>query len=57
MANLVAVTACPTGIAHTFMAAEALRRAAQAAGHVLRVETQGSVGAQDALSADRKSVV
>ncbi|WP_022801169.1 PTS fructose-like transporter subunit IIB [Deinococcus ficus] len=51
MANLVAVTACPTGIAHTFMAAEALRRAAQAAGHVLRVETQGSVGAQDALSA------
>ncbi len=51
MANLVAVTACPTGIAHTFMAAEALRRAAQAAGHVLRVETQGSVGAQDGLSA------
>ena len=33
MANIVAVTACPTGIAHTFMAAEALRRAAQAAGH------------------------
>ncbi|OOV12658.1 PTS fructose-like transporter subunit IIB [Deinococcus sp. LM3] len=51
MANIVAVTACPTGIAHTFMAAEALRRAAQAAGHTLRVETQGSVGTQDALSA------
>lgn len=50
MAKLVAVTACPTGIAHTFMAAEALRRAAQAAGHELRVETQGSVGAQDPLT-------
>ncbi|WP_019586440.1 PTS fructose-like transporter subunit IIB [Deinococcus apachensis] len=50
MARLVAVTACPTGIAHTFMAAEALRRAAQAAGHTLRAETQGSVGAQDALT-------
>ena len=51
MANIVAVTACPTGIAHTFMAAEALRRAAQTAGHTVRVETQGSVGTQDALSA------
>ncbi len=50
MAHLVAITACPTGIAHTFMAAEALRRAAQAAGHEIRVETQGSVGAQDALT-------
>ena len=51
MAQLVAVTACPTGIAHTFMAAEALRRAALAAGHHIRVETQGSVGTADALSA------
>ncbi|WP_104992118.1 PTS fructose-like transporter subunit IIB [Deinococcus sp. NW-56] len=50
MAHLVAVTACPTGIAHTFMAAEALRRAAQAAGHDLRVETQGSVGAEGTLT-------
>ncbi len=50
MAKLVAVTACPTGIAHTFMAAEALRRAAQATGHELRAETQGSIGAQDALT-------
>ena len=52
MAHLVAVTACPTGIAHTFMAAEALRRAAQAAAHSLRVETQGGVGAQDSLTPD-----
>lgn len=48
--HLVAVTACPTGVAHTFMAAEALSNAASAAGHALRVETQGSVGAQDALT-------
>lgn len=39
MAKIVAVTACPTGIAHTFMAAEALRRAALGAGHDIRVET------------------
>ncbi|MFC5850083.1 PTS fructose-like transporter subunit IIB [Deinococcus petrolearius] len=50
MAKLVAVTACPTGIAHTFMAAEALRRAATQAGHELRAETQGSVGAESALT-------
>ncbi|MBW7471770.1 PTS fructose-like transporter subunit IIB [Marinobacter sp. M216] len=48
--NIVAVTACPTGVAHTFMAAEALTAAAEAAGHCIRVETQGSVGAQDPLT-------
>jgi PTS system fructose-specific IIC component len=48
--RIVAVTSCPTGIAHTFMAAEGLQQAARALGHVIRVETQGSVGAQDALS-------
>ncbi len=42
--SLVAVTACPTGIAHTYMAAEALERAAAAAGVELAVETQGSAG-------------
>lgn len=47
---LVAVTACPTGIAHTFMAAEALKRAAKAAGYDIRVETQGSVGAKNNLT-------
>lgn len=50
--NIVAVTACPTGVAHTFMAAEALSEAARAAGHNFRVETQGSVGAQGALTDD-----
>ncbi|MCZ0928552.1 PTS fructose-like transporter subunit IIB [Vreelandella janggokensis] len=48
--NIVAVTACPTGVAHTFMAAEALAEAGKAMGHTIRVETQGSVGAQDQLT-------
>ena len=43
--TLVAVTACPTGIAHTYMAAEALEAAAKKAGVELHVETQGSAGA------------
>jgi PTS system fructose-specific IIC component len=47
---LVGVTSCPTGIAHTFMAAEALRRAAAAMGHEIKVETQGSVGAKNRLT-------
>jgi PTS system fructose-specific IIC component len=42
--SLVAVTACPTGIAHTYMAAEALEAAAEKAGVDLQVETQGSAG-------------
>ncbi|GAB6858277.1 PTS fructose transporter subunit IIABC [Microbacterium xylanilyticum] len=42
--KLVGVTSCPTGIAHTYMAAEALERAAKAAGHSIKVETQGSAG-------------
>jgi PTS system fructose-specific IIC component len=44
--SLVAVTACPTGIAHTYMAAEALEAAAERAGVDLAVETQGSAGAK-----------
>lgn len=49
--RLVAITSCPTGIAHTFMAAEGLTAAAQALGHPIKVETQGSVGAQNSLTA------
>lgn len=52
VARLVAVTACPTGVAHTFMAAEALQQAARQMGVELRVETQGSVGARTPLSAE-----
>jgi len=43
--KLVAVTSCPTGIAHTYMAAEALEQAGRAAGHDIQVETQGAAGA------------
>ncbi|WP_110656365.1 PTS fructose-like transporter subunit IIB [Salinicola halimionae] len=47
--HIVAVTACPTGVAHTFMAAEALEQAGRALGHQIHVETQGSVGAQNRI--------
>ncbi|WP_309381248.1 fructose-specific PTS transporter subunit EIIC [Cerasicoccus frondis] len=47
---LVGVTSCPTGIAHTFMAAEALLRAAKELGYEMKVETRGSVGAKNELS-------
>ncbi|GAA3527848.1 PTS fructose-like transporter subunit IIB [Zobellella aerophila] len=50
--RLVAVTACPTGVAHTFMSAEALNETAKAMGFEIKVETQGSVGAQNALTAE-----
>lgn len=43
--KIVAVTSCPTGIAHTYMAAEALEQAARAVGHEITVETQGAAGA------------
>ncbi|MBD1587737.1 PTS fructose-like transporter subunit IIB [Pseudomonas typographi] len=49
--RVVAITACPTGVAHTFMAAEALQQAARQLGYALQVETQGSVGARNPLSA------
>ena len=47
--RIVAITSCPTGVAHTFMAAEALEQGAKALGHQIKVETQGSVGAQNTL--------
>ncbi|MQM24292.1 PTS fructose transporter subunit IIBC [Glycomyces sp. NEAU-7082] len=50
--KLVAVTSCPTGIAHTYMAAEALEQAAKDAGHEIHVETQGAAGAEALDPAD-----
>jgi PTS system fructose-specific IIC component len=44
MAKIIAVTGCPTGIAHTIMAAEALKKTAAVMGHEIKVETQGSEG-------------
>ncbi|CAI1073577.1 PTS fructose-like transporter subunit IIB [Serratia entomophila] len=51
MTRIVAVTACPSGVAHTYMAAEALESAAKAKGWQVKVETQGSIGLENALSA------
>lgn len=48
--KFVAVTSCPTGIAHTYMAAEALQMAAKEMGHDIKVETQGSVGAENVIT-------
>jgi PTS system fructose-specific IIC component len=44
--------ACPTGIAHTVMAAEALEKTAKAMGHTLRAEMQGSAGARNSSLAE-----
>lgn len=48
--KVVAITSCPTGVAHTFMAAEALEEGARAKGYQIKVETRGSVGAQNTLT-------
>lgn len=48
--RILAVTACPTGIAHTYMAAEALERAAEKLGYSIKVETNGSGGAKNVLT-------
>lgn len=48
--KIVAVTACPTGIAHTYMAAEQLEKTAKAMGHRIKVETQGAMGIENELT-------
>ncbi|MUV90797.1 PTS sugar transporter subunit IIC [Halapricum sp. CBA1109] len=48
--KFVAVTACPTGIAHSQMGAEGLEQAGEATGHDVRVEIQGAMGAEDELT-------
>lgn len=50
--KLLAVTSCPTGIAHTYMAAEALEKAARAADCQIKIETKGSAGAKNVLTAE-----
>ena len=49
-AKVLAVTSCPTGIAHTYMAAEGLEKAATAAGVAIKIETRGSGGAKNMLT-------
>lgn len=48
--KLLAVTSCPTGIAHTYMAAEALQMAAKEAGVEIKVETHGSIGVENEIT-------
>ena len=50
MKLILAITACPTGIAHTYMAAESLEKAGKAAGVKIKVETNGSIGAENVLT-------
>ena len=49
---IVAVASCPVGIAHTYMAAANLKKAAQAKGIEIKVETQGATGIEDELTAE-----
>jgi fructose-specific PTS system IIB-like component len=50
--NILAVTSCPSGVAHTYMAAEALEREAKARGIKIKVETQGSIGIENQITMD-----
>lgn len=50
--NIVAITSCPTGIAHTYMAAEQLEKKAKELNHDIKVETQGSMGIENELTGD-----
>ena len=52
MKNIVAVTACPTGVAHTFMSAEAIETCAKQQGWQVKVETRGQVGAGNEITAE-----
>lgn len=47
--KIIAITACPAGVAHTYMAARALEKEAQKRGHDIRVEKQGTLGIEDEL--------
>lgn len=49
---IIGITSCPTGIAHTFMAAEGLEAGAESLGYRVKIETQGSVGAKNTLTAE-----
>jgi fructose-specific phosphotransferase system IIB component len=47
---IIGVTSCSTGIAHTYMAAEAIKKAAKKMGHTVKIETQGALGIENKLS-------
>ena len=48
--KIVAVTACPSGVAHTYMAAEALKKAGEKLGVEIKVETQGGIGRENVIT-------
>lgn len=48
--KILAITACPTGIAHTYMAAEYLERTGELLGHTMKVETQGAMGIENRIT-------
>jgi len=48
--KIIAITACPTGVAHTFMAKSALEKAAKELGHTIKVETQGALGIENEIT-------
>ncbi|SET17888.1 PTS fructose transporter subunit IIB [Anaerobranca gottschalkii] len=48
--KILGVTSCPTGIAHTYMAAKALEKEAKARGYEIKVETQGSIGIENEIT-------
>jgi PTS system fructose-specific IIB component/fructose-specific PTS system IIB-like component len=48
--KILAITACPTGIAHTYMAAENLEKVGSQLGHIIKVETQGAMGVENRLT-------
>jgi fructose-specific PTS system IIB-like component len=50
--KILAVTACPSGVAHTYMAAEALEKSAKAKGIEIKVETQGSIGIENKITTE-----
>lgn len=48
--KIVGVAACTAGIAHTYLAKEKLVKAAEEAGHIVKIETQGTIGTEDELT-------
>jgi fructose-specific PTS system IIB-like component len=50
--KILGVTGCPSGVAHTYMAAEALTKTAKKRGHDIKVETQGSIGIENAIRSE-----
>lgn len=50
--NIVGITACPTGIAHTYMAQEALENAAKKRNHQIKIETQGAMGPENVITVE-----